>query len=398
MNRVARKRFLSDREGTIAPLFGLSLLGFMFVVGIAIDGSRAYQASTEVTTALDSAAMAAAQEMRNNSVATDAELQSLAASYFSANLETTGGVGIVFDQLTLSSDRSNGSVTLTVDTKLPTTFSSLLGVSEIDIPKSATAIDGTREIELSMMLDLSGSMAGSRISELKVAAKELVRIILGANEMGAKNRIAIAPYSTSVNLGDYARKAKGDDGLNSCVTERTGANAFTDKGPTGGLFNSDANSCPASAVMPLTDNKSQLESHISAMQAGGWTAGHLGIAWSWYLVSPQWASVWPEASTPNSYSSDVMKVAIVMTDGEFNKSYEPQNGDSEQQSKKLCDGMKAAGITIYSVAFQAPASALPILQYCASSNNHYFDAANGENLLQSFREIARRLSLLRLTN
>lgn len=396
IRRLQRPGFVSDAGGTVAPIFGLMTLVFMFVIGVTIDGSRAFQASSEVTTALDAAAMAAAKEMRNNSAVTDDELQALAATYFASNLEVTGGVGIIFDQLTLTSDRVKGSVTLSVDTRLPTTFSRLLAVNEIQIPRSATAIDGTREIEMSMMLDLSGSMVGGKISDLQVAAKELVKIVLGANDMGAKNRIAIAPYSSAVNVGSASGPITGLFDSNKCVTERTGSNAFKDKGPSGGLLNKKTKSCPASEVVPLTDNESRLTDHISAMQAGGSTAGHIGIAWSWYLISPEWASFWPPESTPKPYSSDVMKVAMIMTDGEFNTSYESGNGDSKTQSEKLCDGMKAAGITIYTVAFQAPASAIPILKYCASSEDHFFDAQNGDNLLQAFREIARRLSLLRL--
>ena len=48
--------------------------------------------------ALDAAAMAAAKELRHNSLASDAELQALAASYFNANLATVGAAGVVYDQ------------------------------------------------------------------------------------------------------------------------------------------------------------------------------------------------------------------------------------------------------------------------------------------------------------
>jgi len=62
-----------------------------------------------------------------------------------------------------------------------------------------------------------------------------------------------------------------------------------------------------------------------------------------------------------------MKVAIIMSDSEFNTSYESANGGSKAQARELCDNMKAAGLRIYTVGFQAPATALPILQYCATS-------------------------------
>ena len=182
------------------------------------------------------------------------------------------------------------------------------------------------------------------------------------------------------------------------MTERTGANAFKDKGPNGGLLNKKTTSCPSSEIVPLTKNRSTLSSHISAMTCGGSTAGHLGIAWSWYLISPEWASFWPSGKYAKALQrSRVKKVAVIMTDGEFNTSYETGNGNSKTQAEKLCDGMKAVGITIYTVSFQAPATALPILEYCASSDNHFFDATDGDALLQAFQEIAKSLSSLRLS-
>lgn len=397
MKQKKNNGFMSNVGGTIAPLFALLAVAILLVTGIAIDGSRAYHASTKVAMAIDAAAMAAAKELRHNSLITDSDLEALAKKYFDANLQNSGGVGVVYDQLTLNSNRVEGSVTLNVDTRLPTTFGRLMSTSEIALPKTATAIDESKDVELSMMLDLSGSMGGSKISALQVAANGLVDILLGANEIGAKNRIAIAPYASAVNVGSYSGPATGILDSNTCVTERPGAGAFKDKGPGGGLLKKKSTDCPASEIVPLTDDEPKLTGHISAMTPGGWTAGHLGIAWSWYLISPEWASFWPAESEPKPYSDPrVMKVAIIMTDGEFNTSYEAENGNSKTQAEKLCDGMKAAGITIYTVSFQAPVTALPILQYCASSTNHFFDAQSADGLLQSFQEIAKSLSALRL--
>lgn len=398
MNMARNIGLLSNDNGTVAPMFGLITMALVFVLGVSIDGSRAYKASTQVSRALDAAAMASAREMRHNASASDAELQALAAKYFDANMKIAGVADVVYDPLALRSDRVAGSVTVDVNTRLPTTFGKLMAVDEIALSKSSTAIDESKDIELSMMLDVSGSMGGSKIADLQLAAKSLVSILIGANSSGAKNRIAIAPYSTAVNVGSYSGKATGLFDANTCVTERSGANAYKDKGPNGGLLNKKSTNCPDSEIVPLTKSESSLNSHISGMTPGGMTAGHLGIAWAWYLISPEWASFWPSESAPKAYSDPrVKKVAVIMTDGEFNTSYESANGDSKAQSEKLCDGMKAVGITIYTVSFQAPATALPILQYCASTSDHFFDATSGEALTQAFQEIAKSLSSLRLS-
>lgn len=399
MKKNLSKCFVLDRSASVAPIFGLMIMVLLITIGVAIDGSRAYYASSQVARALDAAALAAARALRNDADSTDAELQTVAAKFFDANLENGGASDIVYDQLALSSDRSEGSVTLNVDTRLPSTFGKLMAVDEINLPKSATAIDVSQDIELSMMLDLSGSMSGTKMSDLKLAAKDLAEIVLGSNANGASNRIAIAPYSTAVNAGSYSAAATGSSKGNTCVTERKGANAFKDKAPNNGMFNKKASSCPGSEIVPLTDSESTITNSITAMKANGWTAGHLGIAWAWYLISPNWASYWPAASTPSPYGdTSVKKAVVIMTDGEFNTAYETANGNSKSQSEKLCDGMKAVGISIYTVAFQAPASALPILQYCASSSDHYFDAQNGDGLRKAFQKIGQSLSELRISD
>jgi hypothetical protein len=87
-----------------------------------------------------------------------------------------------------------------------------------------------------------------------------------------------------------------------------------------------------------------------------------------------------------------------MTDGMFNQTYESANGSSETQARTLCTNMKQAGLTIFTVGFQAPAEVLPILQHCATSQQHFFDAKSGDELRQTFRSIAERLNGLRLAS
>jgi hypothetical protein len=129
------------------------------------------------------------------------------------------------------------------------------------------------------------------------------------------------------------------------------------------------------------------------------TAGHLGIAWASYLLSPNWAEVLPDDSAPVEYdNTDFRKVALLMTDGMFNSYYEDENGNSVDQARALCDSMKAKNITIYTVGFQVPADVVPTLQYCATSPAHYYEAEDGAALRQTFKEIAKRLNGLRLSS
>lgn len=181
--------------------------------------------------------------------------------------------------------------------------------------------------------------------------------------------------------------------------ENGGANSST------GALNFNYAGCRDTGPVPLTEDKDALLAHVESMTAQGGTAGHLGVAWGWYLVSPNWASVWPSASRPWDYDEvNATKVVILMTDGDFNTSHPSASDGSFQQAMDLCDAMKAppANVEVYTVGFQVPwnvqktGDGQTILEYCATSPAYAFDASNGDELKQVYRDIARSISNLRI--
>jgi hypothetical protein len=160
--------------------------------------------------------------------------------------------------------------------------------------------------------------------------------------------------------------------------------------------------------MDLSDStrRNTLRSAVDGLAAVGGTAGHIGTAWGWYLLSPNWTSVWPNDSDPRPYGTDVVKAVLLMTDGAFNTSYKNGNmnstdvsaaGSSPYQAMQLCSNMKAAGIMVYSVAFQSPPAAEALLRACASSPADYYDATTAADLKSNFRDIADKLTSLRIS-
>ncbi len=271
-----------------------------------------------------------------------------------------------------------------------------------------------RRVDLALVLDVTGSMnSNGKLSQLKDAAVELVDILMPQNKP-LLNRIALAPYSAAVNLGpDIAATASNSASTDGCVVERDGDNASTEAPPAdGSYFTVESQltippadnhyACPPATLLPLTNNAGLLRGTINSYGADGWTAGHIGLAWGWYLLSPEWNGVWPAASAGRPYDpAHTVKAVILMTDGEFNTSYlnGTVNESSDEQTLALCEAMKADGkdIILFTVAFQAPAEAEALLRSCATSDDHYFDANDGPALTAAFQDIANRLSSLRLT-
>ena len=63
-------------------------------------------------------------------------------------------------------------------------------------------------------------------------------------------------------------------------------------------------------------------------------------------------------------------------------------------------GMKAAGVIVYTVGFDLGNMQLPIntLKSCATSPSHFYETSTGEQLRQAFRDIALKISTLRIAS
>ncbi|MDP2268826.1 MAG: ubiquitin-activating E1 FCCH domain-containing protein, partial [Deltaproteobacteria bacterium] len=215
--------------------------------------------------------------------------------------------------------------------------------------------------------------------------------------------------------------------ISTCVTERTGAHALTDVAPStapiGYNYPSTSNPCTAVVeMMPLTSNKAALKAKIQSLAAGGSTAGHLGAAWGWYSLSPNFGYMFPTQSRPGAYGKvSLFKIAVLMTDGEYNSAYcngviagdstsgsgstndqincNAQNGHAFNQALQYCAAMKQQGITIYTIGFEVvnDVRATQLVNECATSASHVYMASGAEQLRQVFQQIALAINEVRLT-
>lgn len=396
-NRISA--YKSDQRGAAAMLFAIMAVMVLVIVGFALDMQRGISADTRMQSALDAAALAGAKTLEN-ATATDAEIIMVARAAFAANL-ATGHTDVTCSSANVSIDRDQGRVLVDADCSLPTTFPSLVKVNQMDLKDRATARAAITELDVAFMLDVSGSMKGKKLAELKSAANDAIDLLITPSS-GDRVRVAFNTYSTSVNAGAYADDVTdlpAPKGKKTCVSERKGAWAWKDDKPGKNKWlGTEATSCPKSSVEPLTSNAAKLKAEINKLSADGMTAGHLGVAWAWYLISPDWDDIWPAASKPHAYGAPHTKKAVIlMTDGEFNTVYEKIQGNSAQQARKLCDNMRDEGILVYAVAFEAPSSAQKVLKDCAGSDARYFEASDGDELKAAYRSIASQLTNLSLT-
>lgn len=436
------RRFRQDR-GAVAVQFALLIVPMTVAVFGAVDVSRASGEKMRLQDALDAATLAAAR----SPATTDEGLQAVGEKVLAADLAASKAT------LTSSSFRLEGSkVVATAQASMATVIASLWMDGDMTIGADAEVTRSSNNIEVALALDVTGSMAGQKITDLKSAAKELVDLVVQDQQSPYYTKLAIVPYAAAVNAGTYAGSLRGSYtagtcttpgcaaykftnaqgnnktfNISTCVTERTGGDAFTDAAPGGAPlgrnYPSTSNPCLGATIMPLSTDRTALKSKIDGLTAAGSTAGHLGLAWGWYMVSPGFASLWQTASQPAAYGSDkLLKVVVLMTDGAFNTTYckgviskdsgsgsgssadhincNAPNGDAFSQAQALCSNMKAQGVIIYTVGFDVAddQAAEDIMTECATDAQHVYLPSTGAALKDAFRAIGQDISRLRISH
>ncbi|MBZ9767737.1 MULTISPECIES: pilus assembly protein [unclassified Mesorhizobium] len=439
--------FARNREGNFAVLFGAAASVLALGVGFAVNISQLYNARSSLQGVVDAAVTSTARDLTLG-VITETDANKTVQAFLDAN--STAGIlqanQIVLDRLTVNRTANTVQADAHVDVGL---YFPLFSTSTMRrVTASTSALYSDKTVEVAMMLDVTGSMAGQKIKDLRTAASNAVNSFLtGQNAANPRVRVAIVPYANSVNAGSLAagsvfvetkaserKQAPGNDDPqyvsastrpDNCATERKGAYQYSDAGPEVSMVNRDlflsdfarqsrTRACPLATIQPLTTDASALNNVIKDLDASGGTAGHIGVQWAWYMLSENWGGVMKASERPAKMDpKKVAKYAILMTDGEFNLSYFDAN-DPDQvyndagkvqtrtAATTLCAAMQDQGIEIFTIGFAlTEKNAKSTLQACASpdtgNTKHFYQAANGAELDQAFQDIVRNIDKLTVT-
>ncbi len=465
--RARLGEFAGDTKGNVMMSFGLMALSLFGMVGGAVDLGRWLNARDQTIAAVDAAVLAAGRALQTDPTNESAAVN-LALAYYNEN--TKSRIKTIEDTIGFAVTNNGGMIQTTGNVKLKTyilgafDLGDSLGLKELPlftdgetpqaIIKQEADMGFNREV--SLMLDVSGSMgSGTKLADMKFAAEDLVNLIMKAPGADTWTKVAVVPFSgdvrppasiyalvaPAVTTGNTSawpstrnytyttgsgRKARTETVYryrnNGCVSERWGFNAYTNVAPGTGNFvmpsygdNSNRScSTPANGEMtPLKNDKTAILAKIQNLTLGGGTAGHVGTAWAYYFLSPEWNGVMPSAANhAAAYGTEKLKkIAILMTDGEYNRPRDSKGLDdndnlagaavngqtSSQQAVQICTKMKEDGIEVYTVGFELPNQlAIDTLASCASGSDHAYVATNGTALKAAFRDIAIKLTELHL--
>ncbi|MFA4894002.1 ubiquitin-activating E1 FCCH domain-containing protein [Brevundimonas sp.] len=209
--RAFTRRMADDARGNVAMLFGLSLPVLILMTVGGVDIHRASTVRVNLQDALDAAALAAARSPYTAS----ADLQRVGLASLRANLKAYPN--ITLDEAATSFVLNSDDVVIAnskVDVKTL--------VANIFLPPYGKFMDDTlpvgahsevdrssRNIEVSLALDITGSMAGQKLVDLKAAAKDLVDLIVQPVQTPYYSKVALVPWSMAVNPGTYLNAVRG---------------------------------------------------------------------------------------------------------------------------------------------------------------------------------------------
>ncbi len=358
------KRFERDEEGSFSIFVAVMMSSLLFIGGSAIDIVRHETIRSSIQYNLDRAVLAAASlrqtgdEAAAGAIVRDYMSKVATLAEFQANIDEEKTV------VTLT----GRTVSAYATAELNTYFLDWIGIDTLDVHVTSTASERIPNLEISMVLDVSGSMQGTKIAQLKNAANNFVETVIKEQsvieEENTVTAISIVPYATNVSLPEemfdlYATEQLHDD--HHCIIFDANEFAATELPTTvelkqlssyafsrfygGSLAKvSDCSNNQYSKILPFSTSKNDLKDKINSLQATGSTATHIGTRWGAALLDrgavPIANALGSEeaADHPKSYSEPgVLKALIVMSDGD-NKSH-----------RRLKDGFRNGPSNIYKV-------------------------------------------------
>lgn len=186
------RRIGCDNRGAVLLKFTIAILPLMSVAAVALDLSQVLLVKQKLTNAIDAAAIAVGRHPE----LPDADATILAQSFVQAHYPTAA----LGDLIAFSVVPTATQVDISATARVPTTFLKVLNYASVDVTVSSRAVRQLRKIELVMVLDNSGSMAGTRLNNLKSAANALVDILFGSAEVSEFVKIGLVPFSGAVNI------------------------------------------------------------------------------------------------------------------------------------------------------------------------------------------------------
>lgn len=327
----------SERRGAMLVLIAVMLFAFLMTVAFSIDIAQMHLARTELRTASDAAANAAATTLANTqdrgaAIARGQEIAAanrvsgepllLSTSDFDfgrSERQSSGKFQFTAGSAPFNGVRVDGR--RTTDSRsgaVPLFFGNVTGTHVFEPQLSATATFVERDITL--VIDRSGSMFGQKFSDLRAA----ISVFTGL--------LSTTPVEEQVGLASYNNTATED--------------------------------------VAITSNLSEIDLELSRLRVGGFTSISRGMEAGRNVML---------GGRPKEF---VERTMIVMTDGRHNRGIEP---------RVVARVLVGDDVTIHTITFGVGADIPRMREVADIGGGKHFHALSRDELIDAYREIAQTL-------
>ena len=382
------ENFRRGEDGSIIVLSLFLLVGTFAIIGMSVDFMRFESRRAMLQSTADRAVLAATELDRHDGTLNQAQMEQLRRDIVIDHFTKAGFADAIEGPIEVITSEKFASVGVKarfeMDTAMMRFLSRNLGngadkdedgerkFSKLSAPAESTAVEGVANIEISLALDLSGSMRNlvttedggttgeTKIEALHEAADAFATAVLDP-KYADRISLSLVPYSEHVNAGPDLFNQLGSTALHNvshCVEfdnvdfqtlemdlSKNYEHAHfyqynTHYNKYGGWYDNsnkavEAPVCPKYAyerIVPLSQNLSDLRDNIHQLEARAGTSIFIGLKWATALLDP---SMRPAISNlvaagkidgvfdgrPADYpvegeATATQKVIVLMTDGQ----------------------------------------------------------------------------------
>lgn len=325
--RMYLTRFRREERGSILIMSLFFLILMLIVAGMSVDLMRSETQRARLQSTLDRAVLAAA------SLEQSLDSEEVVRDYFAK-----AGLSEYLTDVKVVDNKNSKTVSASVESSVNTMFMKMMGINELTAPSAGQAEESLKNIEISLVLDISGSMgwwsdAGGdyKIDLLQDAASQFVYLMqCNPEATDATKTCTVEPNTVSISLIPYAEQVLVGENLlqhfnvtnehtaSSCVTfdasdfakttvplnsaytvgvvdtlQRTGnidtSTNYRSSRSSSKNANDSSRVCRTNSyreILPLSNSYTDLQTQIYNLRANGYTSIDLGMKWATALLDP----------------------------------------------------------------------------------------------------------------
>jgi Flp pilus assembly protein TadG len=343
-------------------------------------------------------------------------------------------------------------ISATASFRFNTVFMRLANINSLPVSANATAQESRQNIELSLVLDISGSMLDNGgMAQLRPAAKNFLATVL-RDDSKDFTTVNFIPFAGGVNIGDKVFDYLGGASYkrrhtkSSCFELMSGDFAAgtppwpsRDQYPHFTYYNYNVTGkqpwwCPtaSASVAYLSNDLRDLQARVDALLPFDGTGTAYGMKWAELLLNPSMKptikaiadkglanAISPSFSNRPAAFNDAstLKFIVLMTDGQIGFQPRPKDITTNEVTNKnissdartlydqttasgfydkVCAYAKAQGVSVFTIAFKVNVDVAKNIAKCATDASYAYKV-DGLDMAQAFQSIATTLQKIRIT-